>query len=208
MKKILLLVSIVLAFAACNTAGNSPKATVDAMFTAMKNGNLDEMKKCITKSDVSMIEAGEKFLTALDPDAVKKMREKMTTEFKDKVKDVKYTLKDEKIDGDKATVTAEVVENGKTESHNFDLVKEDGAWKVSFMKSGFTGEDKAKMEEAMKNMNTDSLMNKMKEGLKNVNVDSLMNAAKESMKNLNGPKGDSLEKIMKEAQEQMKKMQH
>lgn len=208
MKKILLFVSIVLALGACNTAGNSPKATVDAMFNAMKNGNLDEMKKCITKSDVSMIEAGEKFLTALDPDAVKKMREKMTNEFKDKVKDVKYTLKDEKIDGDKATVTAEVVEDGKTQSHNFDLVKEDGAWKVSFMKSGFTSEDKAKMEEAMKNMNTDSLMNKMKEGLKNVNVDSLMNVAKESMKNLNGPKGDSLEKIMKEAQEQMKKMQH
>ncbi len=206
MKKILLFLSIALVFTACNP-GSSPKSAVDGLFTAMKNGNLDEMKKYITKSDVSMIEMGEKFMNALDPDAVKKAKEKMTSEFKDKVKNVSYTLKDEKITGDNATVTAEITDNGKTESHNFELVKEDGVWKVSFMKSGFSGEDKAKMEDAMKNMNADSLMNKVKEELKNVNMDSISGQVKDAMEKMKGPAGDSLINKMKDAVEEMKKLQ-
>lgn len=161
---------------ACNSGGNSPKATVDAMFAAMKTGNLDDMKKYITKSDVAFLEAAEKVMVAFDPDAAKKMREKMAAEFKDKVKDVTYVLKDEKITGDNATLTAEITQNGKTESQNIDLLKEDGVWKVSFTKSKFSGSDKAKMEEELKNMSPDSLESKIKQGLqemKNINPDSL-----------------------------------
>ena len=60
----------------------------------------------------------------------------MADEFKEKVKNVSYKLKNEKIDGDNATVDAEVTENGKTETHAFNLVKEDGAWKIALSKSG------------------------------------------------------------------------
>ena len=128
----------------------------------------------------------------------------MATEFKDKVKDVQYTLKDEKIEGDKATVTAEVTENGKPESHNFDLVKEDGAWKISFMKSGFSGADKAKMDEELKNLNADSISSKIKQGMeemKNVNMDSMRQEMNKALDKLKGAGGDSLINKMKEAAE-------
>lgn len=176
MKKIFLFLSAAILFVACNSGGSSPKATVDAMFNAMKNGNLDEMKKYITKSDIALLEAAEKVMVAFDPEASKKIREKMTAEFKDKVKNVTYILKDEKITGDNATVTAEITQNGKTESQNIDLQKEDGVWKVSFTKSKLSGGDKAKMEEELKNMSPDSIESKIKQGLqemKNVNPDSL-----------------------------------
>jgi hypothetical protein len=204
MKKILLFLSVAILFMACNSGGNSPKATVEAMFAAMKTGNLDDMKKFITKSDVAMLEAAEKFMGALDPEAVKKAREKMTTEFKDKVKDVTYVVKDEKITGDNATVTAEITQNGKTESQNFDLVKEDGAWKISFMKSGFSGGDKANMDEEMKNLNADSIASKIKQGMeqmKDVNMDSMRQEMNKALDKLKGAGGDSLINKMKEAAE-------
>jgi hypothetical protein len=205
MKKILLFISVAFVFAACNTAGNSPKATVDAMLTAMKSGNLDDVKKFITKEDIATMESLEQLgSNILSADAIKKAKEKMGSEFKDKAANAKYTLKDEKINGDNATVTAEVEENGKTDTHTFDLKKEDGAWKISLFgaNSGFGG-DMGKMKDQMKNMNMDSLMGKMKEEMKNVNMDSLMDKAKEGMDKMKGPAGDSL---LNKIKEQMKKM--
>ncbi|MEI8058703.1 MAG: DUF4878 domain-containing protein [Ferruginibacter sp.] len=204
MKKTLLLLSVAMIFMACNSGGNSPKSTVEAMFAAMKNGNLDEIKKYITKSDVAMMEAAEKFMVALNPDAVKQAREKMTSKFKDKVKDVTYTVKDEKINGDNATVTAEIIQNGKTDLQNFDLIKEDGVWKISFMKSGFSGTDMSKMDEEMKNMNPDSIASKIKQGMaemQNVNRDSMRQEMNKALDQLKGTAGDSLINKMKEAAE-------
>lgn len=138
MKKLILGFSLLAGIAACNTHADmtSPTGTIDAMFTSMKNGNMDDIKKFITKKDVQFLESAEKLVTSVDPDAVAKMKSKMGDEFKNKVKDVKYTLKNEKVDGDKATVDAEVTENGKTDTHTFNLVKEDGAWKISLLNSG------------------------------------------------------------------------
>lgn len=177
--------------AACNTHADmtSPTATIDAMFTAMKNGNMDDIKKFITKKDVQFLESAEKFMNSIDPDAITKMKAKMGEEFKAKVKDVKYTLKNEKIDGDKATVDAEIIENEKKDTHTFNLVKEDGAWKMSLLNSGdgmFNSmkgdmgrgsQDLEKGLEKLKNMNPDSLkmlMEKMQKGMEN--LDSLKNA--------------------------------
>ena len=172
MKKIIVLLCLVTGFAACNTKTDqtSPTASIDAMFTAMKNGNMDDIKKFITKKDVAFLETAEKFITSVDPDAIKKMKTKMGDEFKAKVKDVKYTLKNEKVDGEKATVDAEVTENGKIETHTFNLVKEDGAWKISLLNSGKDG-----MFNSMKgNMGPDSEnIEKGLEKLKNMNPDSL-----------------------------------
>ena len=90
MKKIIVLLCLVTGFAACNTKTDqtSPTASIDAMFTAMKNGNMDDIKKFITKKDVAFLETAEKFITSVDPDAIKKMKTKMGDEFKAKVKDV------------------------------------------------------------------------------------------------------------------------
>ncbi|MBX2933997.1 MAG: DUF4878 domain-containing protein [Ferruginibacter sp.] len=179
MKKLILGFCLLAGIAACNTHSDmtSPTGTIDAMFTAMKNGNMDDIKKFITKKDVQFLESAEKLVTSVDPDAIAKMKSKMGDEFKTKVKDVKYTLKNEKVDGDKATVDAEVTENGKTESHTFNLVKEDGAWKISLLNSGdgmFNSmkgdmgpgtQDIEKGLERLKNMNPDSLKMLMQKGM-------------------------------------------
>ena len=143
----------------------------------MKTGNMEDVKKFITKKDVAFLESAEKFVTSVDPDAVKKMKARMGDEFKARVKDVKYTLKNEKVDGDKATVDAEVTEEGKLNTHTFNLVKEDGAWKISLLNSGDgmfnsmkgnMGPDSKDIEqglEKLKNMDPDSLKMLMQKGL-------------------------------------------
>ena len=144
MKRFILILSLATGFAACSsTDKNSPKVALDGMFNAMKTGDLDSIKKFITKSDVAMLEAGEKLINSVDPEAVRKLKTRMSDEFREKVKYVSYTLKDEKIDGDQATVEAVITENpvdgqgaAKTSSHTFQLVKEDGTWKLALTKPG------------------------------------------------------------------------
>jgi len=136
MKKIILALCLAAGFTACNTEAGSPSAAVDGMFTAMKSGKMEDMKKYITKSDVALIETAENMMKTVNPEALEKMKAKITEEFKNKIKDVKYSLKNEKVDGDNATVEAEIIENGKTTSHNLELVKEEGTWKIALSKPG------------------------------------------------------------------------
>ncbi len=192
MKKIILALCLVAGFAACNTKTDqgTPTGAIDAMFTAMKNGNMDDIKKFITKQDVAMIEAAEKLMSSIDSGAIQKMKTKMADQFKEKVKDVKYTLKNEKVDGDKATVDAEVTEEGKVNTHTFNLVKEDGSWKISLMGSGGDG-----MFNSMKgNMGADHKdMEEGLEKLKQMNPDSLKMLMNKGMQAL-----DSMSKKMEE----------
>lgn len=193
MKKIIVMLCLAAGFAACNgktDQASSPTASIDAMFTAMKNGNMDDIKKFITKNDIAMIESAEKLMNSIDSGAIQKMKTKMGDEFKAKVKDVKYTLKNEKIDGDKATVDAEVTEEGKVNTHTFNLVKEDGDWKISLMNSGGNG-----MFNSMKgNMGPDNNdMQKGLEKLQKMDPDSLKMLMNKGMQAL-----DSLSKKMEE----------
>jgi hypothetical protein len=55
----------------------------------------------------------------------------MAKEFKEKTSNAKIEIKDEKIDGDNATVNVEFMLDGKRETRPFSLVKEDGLWKIS-----------------------------------------------------------------------------
>jgi Domain of unknown function (DUF4878) len=134
---------LLLAFAACKQPANPPTVVMEDMFTAMKNGNIEEMKKNITKSDVAMLEAAEKFLAGIDPEGIKKIKSRMTEELKENAAHVQYNLKNEKIDGDHATVEAEIITkdtavlNGnKITKQTFELVKEDNAWKIALSKPG------------------------------------------------------------------------
>ncbi len=178
MKKIIFSLLAVTLFTACKNDTGAPSSAIDGMFTAMKSGNMDEMKKFISKSDISILEAGEKIMNNIDPEAINKIKGDISKEFKEKVKDVSYSLKNEKIEGDKATVDAEVTEGEKKSTHTFDLVKEDGAWKISLFKSnngmfnsmkGNMGPDKQDIEagiEKLKSMPPDSLkamLNKVSE---------------------------------------------
>jgi Domain of unknown function (DUF4878) len=143
MKKIFLAFCLITAFASCKEPATPPTAVLDGMFTAMKNGNIEEMKKHISKSDVAMLDAAEKIMTSIDPEGIKKIKDRMTDEFKKNAKDIQYSLKNEKIDGDHATVEAVIVNNRpdsvageKTSTHTFELVKEDNAWKIALSKPG------------------------------------------------------------------------
>lgn len=192
MKKVILMLCLAIGFAACNskTDQGSPTAAIDAMFTAMKNGNMDDIKKFITKRDVEMLESAEKLMNSIDSGAIQKIKTKMGDEFKNKVKDVKYTLTNEKIDGDKATVDAEVTSEGKVDKHTFNLLKEDGTWKIALMNGGGDnmfnsmkgnmGPDTKDLEEGLERlqkMNPDSLKMRLKKGLQA--LDSLGEKMKE-----------------------------
>ncbi len=184
MKKILFAICLITVFFSCKEPATPPTAVLDGMFTAMKNGNIDEMKKHISKSDLAMLDAAEKIMTSVDPEGIKKIKDRMIAEFKTKAKDITYSFKNEKIDGDHATVETIIVNNSpdsldseKTATHTFELVKEDNAWKIALSKPGnemfnsMKGNMGAKKEdlkggiEKLKQMDPDSLKMLINKGL-------------------------------------------
>jgi hypothetical protein len=197
MKRILSCICLIAVLYSCKNAGSgSPKGAVAAFIEASKNGDIAEIKKHITRSDVSLIEMGESMMAQFDPKGSKDMKEKMAKEFKDKAGNAKIEIKDEKIDGNNATVNVEFVMDGKTENRPFSLLKEDGAWKVSLLSTGMknAGSDDKDAMEAMKSMNMDSLKGAISQGmeeLNKMNKDSLKNAMQEAMKEIEKLKENS-----------------
>ena len=192
MKKVLSCLSLLIVLYSCNSSNSgSPKGTVSAFIEAAKTGNIAEVKKHITKSDVSLIEMGESFLAKFDPNGAKDMTDKMAKEFKDKTKDASIEIKDEKVDGDKATVDVKFSHEGKSETRPFSLVKEDGQWKISLLSTGMknSGSNNADMKD-----------------IKNINMDSIRKALDEGMKEYNKMDKDSLKKIMEEGMKEVEKL--
>lgn len=143
MKTILLACCLTIFFASCKGPANPPTETLDGMFAAMKSGNIEEMKNYITKSDVNLLDAAEKILASVDSAAVKKIKTRITEELKAHTNDIQYRFKEQKIDGDHATVETEITVKDpdsagvvKTSTHNFELVKEDNTWKIALTKPG------------------------------------------------------------------------
>ena len=113
------------------------------MFATMKKGDMQGMKKFITKSDVAMLETAEKFMTKIDPEGIEKLKTGMTDELKERAKQIEFKFINEKIDGDHATVDAEIIDKNLSDSagekkstQTFQLVKEDNTWKIALMKPG------------------------------------------------------------------------
>jgi hypothetical protein len=143
MKTVFLALCLVSLIAGCKEPATPPTAVLDGMFDAMKKGNIEEMKTYITKTDVAMLEAAEKFMNNVDPEGMKKIKDRITDQIKANTKTVEYSLKNEKIDGDRATVEAEIVQHlpdsvggEKKSTHTFELVKEDNTWKIALTKPG------------------------------------------------------------------------
>ncbi|MGB5005961.1 MAG: hypothetical protein WBO39_03435 [Ferruginibacter sp.] len=144
MKKMITAICLAATLAACKPdPATAPTAVLDGMFTAMKNGQIDSMKNYITSQDIAMLEAAEKFMTGIDPEGMKTIRERITGEIRENAKNYEYHLKNEKINGDRATVEAEIVSKvpdstgtTKKTSHTFELVKENDAWKIALSKPG------------------------------------------------------------------------
>jgi len=143
MKTGFLVLCLMAVLAGCKEPATPPTDVLNGMFDAMEKGNMDEMKNYITKSDVAMLEAAEKFMNSVDPEGMKKIKDRITDEIKSNTKTVEYSLKNEKIDGDRATVEAEIVQHlpdsvggEKRSTHTFELVKEDNTWKIALTKPG------------------------------------------------------------------------
>jgi hypothetical protein len=143
MKRIVAACSFLIFLAACKEPAVSPTVVLNDMFAAMKKGDIMEMKKFITKTDLALLEGAEKFMTSIDPQGIKEIKERMTEELKKNAQQIQYRLQNEKIDGDHATVEAEIITkdsvtlNGeKITKQTFELVKEDNSWKIALTKPG------------------------------------------------------------------------
>ncbi len=197
MKRILTCFWLIAVLYGCKNAGTgSPKDAVAAFIEASKKGDIAEIKKHIIKSDVSLIELGENMMAQFDPKGSQEMKDKMAKEFKDKAGNANIEIKDEKIDGNNATVNVAFMINGKTENRPFSLVKEEGIWKISLLSTGMknAGPDGQEAMEQMKAMNMDSLKGAITQGMEEfnkMNKDSLKTVMQEAMREIENLKDTS-----------------
>jgi hypothetical protein len=166
----------------------------------MKKGDMESIKKLITKSDASMLAMAESVGKLFGQD--QNMQDKMKNEFIEKSKNVSFNIKEEKVEGDKAEVNVEITDGSKTTTQPFKLLKEDGSWKISLISTGL---NMANKDGDMNNINVADSINKAFGELKNINVDSIQEKMNEGMDKLkeiqkNNPEG------MKKLEEAMKKM--
>ncbi len=130
------------ASASCNRAGSSPTATFKAYYEATQKKDAEGMKKTLSKGTLEMLEGFAKLQNKSLDEALKSGLANNETPS-EKMPETR----NEKIEGDKATLEIQDAKSGKWESLPF--VKEDGAWKIAFdqlfrntMKStGATGTD-------------------------------------------------------------------
>lgn len=193
MKKILSLLLVLSVLYSCKNAQTStPTATVNSFIEASRSGNFDEIKRYISRQDISLMEMGERFLSNVDSNAANEMKNKFSGEFKEKVKDFKIDVKKETVDGNNATVDVEFAHDGKTETRPFSLVKEDGQWKISLMSTG------------MKNSGTNQ--EDVEAAMKSINIDSLQDAVKEEMGEMSKLDKDSLNKVIEQGMKELEKL--
>ncbi len=206
MKYILGFLTIAVLLFSCKGDAGSPKGTVGAFIEAMKKGDVEAVKKLITKSDASMLDLAQS-MSKTFAGASGDITEKMKAEFIEKSKNVSFSIKDEKIDGDKAEVNVEIKENEKTTTEPFKLLKEDGSWKISLLSTGLNmGASHSGGNMNDENVNVADSLKKGMEQLKNINMDSLSNQMKEGLDKLKELKEKNPE-AMKKMEEAMKKMQ-
>lgn len=196
MKKIVVLLTVSIILFSCNNSDtSSPTNAINAFLGAMKKGDQTAFKSMLTKKDVEVMEVAEKIAKSMgiSDETTKQLK----NEYILKAKSATYTIKSEKIEGDKATVDVEIKDADKTNTQQFNLVKENGAWKISLF-SDMGGMDMNEFKVA-----SDSL----KSLLKGVNMDSAVNSMKDLFKEAEKNKGklEELGKEMEEATKQYEK---
>lgn len=199
MKKIVVLLTVSIILFSCNNSDtSSPTNAINTFLGAMKKGDQTAFKSMLTKKDVEVMEVAEKIAKSMG------ISDETTKQLKDeyilKAKSATYTIKSEKIEGDKATVDVEIKDADKTDTQQFNLVKENGAWKISLF-SDMGGLDMNEFKVA-----SDSL----KSLLKGVNMDSAVNSMKDLFKEAEKNKGklEELGKEMEKAAKEFEKSQN
>lgn len=107
-----------------SAAMDSPTATLNTFIEAIKKKDGDTIKKCLSKSSLKALEdnAKEANMTV----------DQMIIEGDDMSKEKTPTFRNEKIEGDSATLEVEDEKSKKWDTIPF--VKEDGNWKIAFDK--------------------------------------------------------------------------
>jgi hypothetical protein len=110
--------------ASSEMATGSPTATMVAFIEALKKKDTETIKKSLSKESIVKLEEAAK--------AGKTTIDQIITEGEDMSKEKTPEMRNEKIDGDSATVE---VQDEKTKNWDtIPLVKEDGSWKIAFDK--------------------------------------------------------------------------
>ncbi|MCU0848236.1 MAG: DUF4878 domain-containing protein [Spirochaetes bacterium] len=126
MKKIFVISLVVLALAMVGCT-KKPSDTLGKLQSAAKSGNLEDAKKYYTKGTVKAMEELQK-LFPVDP-------KKGDNKF---AEGAKWTVVNEKIDGDKAEVKVKYTDHPdpkmKGAEITFNMKKEDGDWKLDLEK--------------------------------------------------------------------------
>jgi hypothetical protein len=113
---------------ACNRLGSSPSATLNAYFEALQKKDAAGLKKTLSKGTLEMF---EQFAKAQSPP--KSLDEALQTGLASTTNTDSNKMpetRNEKIDGEKATLEVKNDKTGAWETVPF--VKEDGAWKIAF----------------------------------------------------------------------------
>jgi hypothetical protein len=117
---------VVLGLASCTGGGgSSPTGAVKAFMEASKSGNKDAAMKCVQAKDREFLQKMEAQQKTSTPMMVPK--------------DFTYKINEEKVTGETATVKVTGVQNGKEQTQELKLVKEDGAWKIDLIPDEMQG---------------------------------------------------------------------
>ena len=191
MKRKLPFICLILIMYSCQSAlSDSPKKTVTAFIEAAKAGNIAEIKKQLTQSDVGFLEIGENLLAQFDSSGSSNMKDKLAKEFSAQTKDATIEIKEGKIDGDNATVNVSFSKDGRTETRPFSLLKEAGKWKISLLSTGLqnAGAKEQDIKKMLQPHNLDSLKQSITKGiqeqLNTINKDSLQKVIEDRMKEI------------------------
>lgn len=112
--------------AACNRVGSSPTATLNAFYEATRKKDAEGIKKTLSKGTIEMLEGFAKAQNKTLDEALNSGLASSTSSDAEK----KPEVRNEKIEGDKATLEVKNDKTGQWESVPF--VKEEGAWKIAF----------------------------------------------------------------------------
>ncbi len=189
MKRILPFICLTLIILSCQSElSDTPKKTVTAFIEAAKAGNMAEIKNHITQSDLGLLEIGENLLAQFDSTGSNSMKDKLAKEFSDQTKEATIEIKEDKIDGNNATVQVTFSMDGRTETRPFSLLKEDGKWKISLISTGLqnAGAKEQDIKKILQSHNLDSLKQSITKGLQeqlsSINKDSLKKVIEDRMK--------------------------
>ena len=127
------IVVAVLAVAGLTACGNDDeeqvKSTVQDFVSAVNDRDFDKVCDLFTETTRTQLERGGR-----------KCPQALSSSVTQKRRNVKATVQEVKVDGDKASATATIDSDGKKlTDQKLDLEKEDGDWKIAFGPGGTGG---------------------------------------------------------------------